>query len=680
MGDEGHKVWQSLDSMHRELAQWDEAIQAFERTLAAKPEDAETRIARGKVYLERNSLEQGLQHLATAVQLDPKSAEAYLFLGLAYGRVGKLPEAVEAFRQAAALDPEDPAASYVLGQNLVKLGKLEEAKQALDDFQRFQHTRLEAEFRSGTIARRLPSAFKVIGGPIEWPQQAPSGPIFMPAVYNGGFALLREGKYEDAITSLKEAAALDALSAEAYATTQELSEALDATRRAISADPKDGTLYYRLGEIYLALNQNAEARRSFAQALTLERNFSQARLQLARFALRDGRVETASNYLITAVEHESTLVEARRLLSMALWADGQYENSIEQLKAALHLSPRDERLRIALAGVLISARKFNDAEQTLQEAILAFPDSGPAHYSLARLYETLGRGQEALSELEEAIEIKPVVGIGELYRRIAGMYSREARLDEAVDAYRKALEHNPNDFVAHKELGDTYLRLSRYDEALAEFVAALVVEPQNPEAYAAVAEVYFRTGKYAEAVEASPKALKFDRDSRARYTLAQALIRLGRTEEGKKELDRFQKMQAAAQALEHRRRELITLEQEASASLEKGEYDRAIALLQEAAEYEPSLGIPYLTVGQGRIAYLGIPYLNLGKALLGAGRHEDGIRALQKALELKADFPDVHGYLAEAYKALGRLEEGEKERAIYVRMKEEQLKLEFRSP
>jgi predicted Zn-dependent protease len=204
-------------------------------------------------------------------------------------------------------------------------------------------------------------------------------------------------------------------------------------------------------------------------------------------------------------------------------------------------------------------------------------------------------------------------------------------------------------------LGALYLRRNQYDAALRQYSAILAIDPGQAEPYAQIAQVHLRTGKILEAVQASQKALELDpKNQSARYTLGNALIRLGRNEEGQKELQRFQEMQAVAQAQEHHTRELMALNQEALADIQQQEYDRAIALFQRAVEFEPESGLSHL---------------KLALALVKAGKHEDAAQNLQKALELNFDFPDVHRYLAEEYKLLGKLEDSEKQRAIYAHMK-----------
>ena len=201
---------------------------------------------------------------------------------------------------------------------------------------------------------------------------------------------------------------------------------------------------------------------------------------------------------VTAAPNRS---EARRMLGIAYWADGQYEKSVEQLNAAIRLVPDDERSRMALADVLADIGRTAEAEQALKETVQAIPDSGPAHYRLGQLYQSLSLLPQAVRELETAAALDPLVGLDRLYETIGGLYVNQANFDSAVDAYAKRVDVNPNNADAHRKLGEIYFLQGRDDEALAEFVAALLIDPRSSDALAAACQVYVRMGRFAEALD-----------------------------------------------------------------------------------------------------------------------------------------------------------------------------------
>ncbi len=204
----------------------------------------------------------------------------------------------------------------------------------------------------------------------------------------------------------------------------------------------------------------------------------------------------------------------------------------------------------------------------------------------------------SLSELEKALAFEPVLGQDYLYDMLGILYMSNADLDGALAAYRKRAGANPNNSDAHRKLGQVYLEQSRYDEARAEFAAALLLDPLNVEAHAGRAQVFLRTGEYAEAEAASRRALALNRTHvSARYALGTSLVRLGRIEEGTRELDEFQRLQTAALAKASRDWDLKLIRQGAQAAADEADFDRAAVLLGRAASLEPDVASNYISLG-----------------------------------------------------------------------------------
>src|SRR5947199_334909 len=89
------------------------------------------------------------------------------------------------------------------------------------------------------------------------------------------------------------------------------------------------------------------------------------------------------------------------------------------------------------------------------------------------------------------------------YRR-GLVLERANRLDEAVEEYRQAIGHYPEDWEVYNLLGSCQLRLGAYDEALATFNSALRLAPQ-PLAQAEVIERICTVERYRE-IGSSPCA------------------------------------------------------------------------------------------------------------------------------------------------------------------------------
>ncbi len=119
---EGNALW--------ELDKYEEALQAYDKAIALKPDFHEAwynkGVARGKLGKD----EEALQAFDIAIALKRDFHEAWYNKGVAHGKLGKYEEALQAYDKAIALKPDYPQAWYNKGVALKLLGKEDEAQKA----------------------------------------------------------------------------------------------------------------------------------------------------------------------------------------------------------------------------------------------------------------------------------------------------------------------------------------------------------------------------------------------------------------------------------------------------------------------------------------------------------------------------------------------------------------------
>ena len=76
---------------------------------------------------------------------------------------------------------------------------------------------------------------------------------------------------------------------------------------------------------------------------------------------------------------------------------------------------------------------------------------------------------ETLPELENA----------QAYYDLAGEYEREQRLDDAIAAYSKAIELDPNLAAAYRKRGFSYYKLRKGEEAIKDYEKFIELEPDS---------------------------------------------------------------------------------------------------------------------------------------------------------------------------------------------------------
>jgi tetratricopeptide (TPR) repeat protein len=553
-------------------------------------------------------------------------ADVHVALGSVYFERARVRDALTEFAAAARADPRRADVHVLTAMAYGLTGDAAQAVAALERGAAIAPRDLGTAYRlagalagdqspKGSAAQARVDALhlalpEIDGAPLQFERvgllrQAPGvAPIFPPQRYVAAFRLIDRGRYPEGLAALRAAIADDPLGVGAPA----------GTASAAGARLRRGQLQAALTELRSALAQTADA-------------------------------------------------ETQRVAGVAYWADEQYERSIDAFIAAVRMNPRDERARIALADVFVAAGRPADAKQLLEETIALLPESGQAHYRLARLYQSESLVSDAAAAFEQAVACSPLVGLDYLHDTLGGLYAIQADFDRAVRAYRRRIDVNPNSSEAHRKLGEIYSLEGRDDAALAEFAVAQRLDRQNVEALAEAGQAYLRLNRFAEAVRLSREALALDpTHQKARFTLGTSLVRLRRAAEGQRELDLFQHELDETARTRRRAFEAGTLERDAAKAERVGDYTQAASLLQRALEMTP---------GDAQLEF------DLGRMLVKAGHAADALAHLARAGESE-DRAEVHQIAAEAYAALGqqdaRAREETRFRQLVQQRKEERLK------
>lgn len=110
----------------------DEALAAFERAIALKPDYAEAHNNRALVLLDLMRFDEALAGFDTTITLKPDNAMAHNNRGAALQDLGRLDEALLSFEKAIALKPDYAQAHYNSGLALQDLQRLDAALANLD--------------------------------------------------------------------------------------------------------------------------------------------------------------------------------------------------------------------------------------------------------------------------------------------------------------------------------------------------------------------------------------------------------------------------------------------------------------------------------------------------------------------------------------------------------------------
>jgi protein O-mannosyl-transferase len=108
------------------------------------------------------------------------------------------------------------------------------------------------------------------------------------------------------------------------------------------------------------------------------------------------------------------------------------------------------------------------------------------------------------------------------YMNLSVALFNKGRVDEALEALKRAASLEPNNSNVRNNLGALYLSKNNYEEAVRELNAALKTNPTNAEAHNNLGTAYLRKGRPDLAYPQYSEALRLKPD----YTEARANLKL----------------------------------------------------------------------------------------------------------------------------------------------------------
>jgi len=137
------------------------------------------------------------------------------------------------------------------------------------------------------------------------------------------------------------------------------------------------------------------------------------------------------------------------------------------------------------------------AASAYKHAILLNPRYVHAHSWYGWCLVTMGRYEEAISEVKKAHELDPLSIIINADMGRAYFYANQ--YDQAIEHLKKALELDNNFSRAHAWLGEAYLQKKYYEKAIEEFKTAIKTSGENPTYIASLCRAYVEAEKKDEA-------------------------------------------------------------------------------------------------------------------------------------------------------------------------------------
>jgi len=493
----------------------DQAIAEFEKIVSLEPKDVEDRMVLGQLYTVKHEPKKAEEQFKTAQEIDPDSEDVVLnlarlyaesgdlehsakiveavpesdrtskmefALGAAYDQLKRPKDAIAAYKRALDIEPGDVRTMAALAQALLNDDQLEAAMKQYRELADADPDDIGTLIHIGEIQRRQGKYEDALATIRKATKKEPDN---LEAGYNEGLLLDVLGRYDDAAQVYEHMVELTSHANGAYTDEEKNNR---------------GIFLERLGAIYHEQNKVDQAIAAYQKMIDMGGDSAlrgyQGQVDTYRDAKQfDKTIEVARK----AVESNPKNNDLKLMLAGELADTGKVDEGLAMAKAQLKNdnSDNDRKVWFDLAQMDTRLHRWKDAEDALGKAATITTKKED------RIYLLFLRG--ALAERQKHFETAE-----ELFRQSLDLDSSNAmvlnylgymladkgvKLPEALKMIRKAVEQEPMNGAYLDSLGWAYFKMGQYELAEENLRQAVERTQTDPTVHEHLGDLYEKTGR-----------------------------------------------------------------------------------------------------------------------------------------------------------------------------------------
>ncbi|HEX3436113.1 MAG TPA: tetratricopeptide repeat protein, partial [Pseudacidobacterium sp.] len=416
------------------------AINEYKEIVRLEPNDTENRLFLGRLYTLNHDSTHAEEQFKAAQKIDPDSEDVVLNIAGLYGEQGDFQRAIQVLN-ALPEDDQTPKTLYALGQTY---DQIKDNKNALAAYQKafdldpenldVERALAQAQLTNGQEDAALKSFKDVSAGD---PSDAQS-------LLSIAKIERRQGKYDDALASLKKAKDLasdlleisfeEALDYDALGQYDQSAQTLEkmvtdsehVTGQYTDGEKNNRAIFLdRLANVYREQGKTDQAVAAYQKVADLGGEYVLRGYGYIVDAYRDAheydKATAAAREAVTkTAKDKDANREAKMILAAQLADSGKADEGIALAKTQLNGSPDDRVIQLRLADICIRLKRWKDADEAIDKA------------------DTLSTKQDD--------KVNVLFERGELEER-------QKHYDQAEVYFRKVLDIDPNSAVTLNYLG-----------------------------------------------------------------------------------------------------------------------------------------------------------------------------------------------------------------------------------
>ncbi len=361
--------------------------------------------------------------------------------------------------------------------------------------------------------------------------------------------------------------------------------------KALSMSPADARAHNNFGQTLVHAGKNDAAIAEFRKAVAAKPIYPEAQSNLAIALAGAGHPSEAIEHFKLAIEANPAYAEAHSNLGHVLAEQGRIPEAIEEYEKALRVNPDYAEAHNNLGFALASAGRIDEAIEQYNLALKSDPKYAHAYNNLGLVLAMQGKVDDAIGEFQKAIELDTEYAAAE--GNLGHALEEKDRLDEAIAHLTRALTIGPASAEVESNLGLALAEKGQVDDSIPHFKQAITISPRMAEAHAYLGTAMMMKSNRTEArtewrvaLQSDPNNVRVLNDlSWLLSTAPEPALRSG-----------SEAVRLASHGVEvTHQQDPMLLGTLAAAYAEAGDFEKAVAAEQQAAELAGKQGNSQLT-------------------------------------------------------------------------------------
>jgi tetratricopeptide (TPR) repeat protein len=430
-----------------------------------------------------------LAAFVTGCSRDPNvKKQKYFESGEKYFAEGKYREAEIQYRNAVQLDSRFAQAHYQLGQTYLKLSDTNRAFQELNRTVELapDNYRAHTDLANLLVATRNPEYIKAAEPHLDiLRDKQPNNPETHEAWANYYAA---KNNIPAAMQAMQQAIASDPNRSESYLLLalfqfrSNLPDQAEANfKKATEVDPKAVNAQLALGGFYQTRNRLPEAENQFKHAIDVAPKSPEPRAALVRLLMQESKKDEAESVLRQTKKDLSDNPEGYRMLGDFYFGTGDLDKAATEYTSLYSDHPKDLRVKKNYVQILILKNRLDEATKLNNEILKANAHDVDALVYKAQLQLRQNDPAGAADSLQSALRNDPDNAVA--HYQLGNAFAQQHDENRAESEWREAVHIRPDLTDAQRALAGLELRRGDVDAVLQTAQQIIVAQPYSPDGF-----------------------------------------------------------------------------------------------------------------------------------------------------------------------------------------------------